>query len=122
TRSKRDWSSDVCSSDLNISNRSVFTMRTYDKEFKNYVVKLVVEEGKRMTDVARELDVHYDNVRRWIREYRKEEKRKADALEYVTPSEHKEREKELLDRISELEEENAIIKKAARIFAKNNQE
>lgn len=97
-------------------------MRTYDKEFKNYVVKLVVEEGKRMTDVARELDVHYDNVRRWIREYRKEEKRKADALEYVTPSEHKEREKELLDRISELEEENAIIKKAARIFAKNNQE
>ena len=97
-------------------------MRTYDKEFKNYVIKLVVEEGKRMTDVARELDVHYDNVRRWIREYRKEENRKAEVLDYVTPSEHKKREKELLDRISELEEENAIIKKATRIFAKNNQE
>src|SRR5699024_10821861 len=97
-------------------------MRTNDKEYKNYVIKFVIEEGKRMTDVDRELDVHYDSVRRWIREYRKEENRKAEALNYVTPSEHKKREKELLDRISELEEENAIIKKATRNFAKNNQE
>ena len=97
-------------------------MRTYDEELKSHVVKLVLEEGKTRSDVARELDIPYGNITRWVRTHQKKEKLKAEGLDYVTPSEHRKREKELLDRIADLEEENAIIKKAARIFATKDQE
>jgi len=97
-------------------------MRTYDQELKDYVVKLVLEEGKTRADVARELDIPYGNITKWVRIHQQKQKVKAEELDYVTPSEHRKREKELLDRIADLEEENAIIKKAARIFAKKDQE
>jgi len=97
-------------------------MRSYDRELKEYVVKLVLDEGKPRAEVAREMDIPYGNVTRWVSEYKKAQKLKAEELEYVTPSEHRKREKELLDKIKDLEEENAIIKKAARIFATNDQE
>lgn len=97
-------------------------MRSYDREFKEYVVKLVLDEGKPRAEVAREKDIPYGNVTRWVSKYKKAQKLKAEELEYITPSEHRKREKELLDRIKDLEEENAIIKKAARIFATNDQE
>ncbi|KGX85637.1 hypothetical protein N783_14175 [Pontibacillus marinus BH030004 = DSM 16465] len=90
--------------------------RTYDNEFKQYVARLVVDEGKPATEVAREMDVPYKTMNRWTREYRKEKEAKAEELNYVTPSEYRKREKELLDRIQELEEENEIVKKAAHIF------
>jgi|SRR5699024_2095832 len=97
-------------------------MRTYDQDFKDFATKLVMEENKPMAEVGRELDIPYGTLSRWVEKYKKEEKRKAEQLEYVTPSEHKKREKELLDKIKDLEEENAIIKKAARIFAMKDQE
>lgn len=97
-------------------------MRSYDKDFKEYAVKLVLEEGKQRAEVARELDVPYGTMTRWVSRFKREEKLKAEGLDYVTPSEHKKREKELLDRIRDLEEENAIIKKAARIFARKDHE
>jgi len=97
-------------------------MRSYDHEFKQYAVKLVMDENKPMAEVARELDVPYGTLNKWVLQRRKEEKLKAEELEYVTPSEHRKREKELLDKIKDLEEENAIIKKAARIFAMKDQE
>lgn len=97
-------------------------MRSYDQEFKEYAVKLVLDEEKPTAEVARELDMPYGTLTKWVRKYKKEQKIKAEELEYVTPSEHRKREKELLDEIKDLKEENAIIKKAARIFATNGQE
>lgn len=82
----------------------------YDDELKWYVCKLVVDEGKKMTDVAREMEVNYKTLARWVSHYRKEQKRQSEELEYVTPSEHKKREKELLDRIKDLEEEKEYLK------------
>ncbi|WP_181350883.1 transposase [Thalassobacillus sp. CUG 92003] len=90
--------------------------RSYDKEFKDHVAKLVVDEGRKASEVSREMDVPYKTMNRWVRECRKEKEAKAEQLEYITPGEHKKREKELLDRIKELEEENEIVKKAAHIF------
>ncbi|GAB3043420.1 IS3 family transposase [Virgibacillus ainsalahensis] len=93
--------------------------RYYDHEFKQYIAKLVVEEEKNAAEVAREMDVPYKTMSRWVSNYRKKQKAETADLDYITPSEHKKREKELLDRIKDLEEENEIIKKAASIFMKN---
>lgn len=105
----------------NSKNRSVSIMRVYDSEFKNYAVKLVLEEGKQRADVARELEVPYGTMTRWVTKHKKEEKMKAEEADYVTPSEHKRRIKELSDELADAKEENAILKKAARIFATKDQ-
>ena len=93
--------------------------RSYDKEFKEYVAKLVVEDGKKSSEVSRELDVPYKTMSRWVNDYRKKKELEEAKIDYITPSEHKKMEKELLRQITDLEEENAILKKAATIFMKN---
>jgi len=93
--------------------------RHYDDELKEYVAKLVVEDGKKTAEVAREMEIPYKTMAKWVSKYRKQQKAATAELDYVTPGEYKKREKELLDRIRDLEEENEIIKKAASIFMKN---
>lgn len=93
--------------------------RTYDNELKQHILKLVMEEGYKMKQVSREMEVPYGTVKEWVANKRKEQKEQE--LKYITPKEYHDKEKELLDRIKELEEENEIIKKAAHIFAKNKQ-
>lgn len=43
----------------------------YTREFKLEAVKLVVEEGLFVKDVSKRLDIHYNNLYRWISEYEK---------------------------------------------------
>lgn len=45
------------------------TRKKYNKEFKTQVVKQVIEEGKKTTQIAKELDLSKDLVYRWINEY-----------------------------------------------------
>jgi transposase len=42
--------------------------RTYDKEFKNEAVRLVLEEGYKATEVERNLGIGPNIVSRWVRE------------------------------------------------------
>lgn len=43
--------------------------KSYDKPFKLAAVKLVKEDQLPVSQVSRELDVHYNSLYRWIREY-----------------------------------------------------
>lgn len=43
--------------------------KKYNKEFKIQVVKQVIEEGKKTTHIAKELEISRDMVCRWINEY-----------------------------------------------------
>ncbi|MEN2256559.1 transposase [Paraclostridium benzoelyticum] len=43
--------------------------KKYNKEFKIQVVKQVIEEGKKITQIAKELELSRDLVYRWINEY-----------------------------------------------------
>ncbi|MCR8746025.1 transposase [Romboutsia lituseburensis] len=43
--------------------------KKYTKEFKIQVVKQVIEEGKKITEIAKELELPRDMVYRWITEY-----------------------------------------------------
>jgi len=43
--------------------------RTFDKEFKKEAACLVTEGGRKVSEVARDLDVHPNVIHRWKREY-----------------------------------------------------
>jgi transposase len=93
--------------------------RRYDRDFKEYIAKPVVDENMVQAELAREHDVPTSTLGRWVENYRKEKARENGEVQFVTPTEHKQREDELLRQIKELEEENAILKKVAHIFMKD---
>lgn len=91
---------------------------SYSVEFREYVTKMVVLDGHKMTDVCAKLDIPYGTLKRWVLHYKnerkKEEKEKQNSL--LTATEYKELyEKEKKSKL-DLEEENEILKKAMHIF------
>ena len=43
--------------------------RSYDKQFKIAAIKLVMEDDVSVSDVSKELSIHYNTLYRWINEY-----------------------------------------------------
>ena len=43
--------------------------RSYDKQFKIAAVKLVLEDNMTVSEVSKELSIHYNSLYRWISEY-----------------------------------------------------
>jgi transposase len=91
----------------------------FDQEYKDYVSRLVVEEGRKATDVAHELEISPKTISRWVSAYRMKSNVGKTNETYITPSEleklKKQHEKELADAREEIE----ILKKAMHIFTKN---
>lgn len=91
--------------------------KRYDKEFKLHAVKQVTEQGKTAAQVSRELDIAQQTLSKWIQKY-KEDQSEPFVGSGNLRSEDKAL-KELEKRLRDLEEENAILKKAMGIFAKD---
>ena len=91
--------------------------RRYDKEFKLYAVKLVVEDGKRVAEAARELDLAHQTLSRWIAKYKKDQENSFVGSGNRNPVDQEKEEKD--KQIRDLQEEVAILKKAMGIFSKN---
>lgn len=91
--------------------------RKFTDEFKAAAVRLVLEEGKSITSVARDLDVNVSVISDWVKQA------KADAGK-GPPGALTTAEKEELSRLRrenrELRIERDILKKAAAFFAKEN--
>lgn len=103
-----------------ITLEDVFTMnKRPTPEYRAYVVKLVVEEGRKATQLAFELGIGESTIRRWVKEYREQKAAETQGIQYVTPTEFKRMQNDYDKRLRALEEENAILKKAMHIFAKN---
>ena len=90
--------------------------REYDKEFKREAVRLVTEEGRRASEVERNLGIGKSTVSRWIREFK-------ESPEYAFPGKGrlKEPDEEVRSLKRELErvkKERDILKKAITIFSK----
>ena len=91
--------------------------RSFDVAFKQEAVRQVTEQGRRKSEVARELGLHVNTLSRWI----------AETAEHGTdafPGKGKLRSddeelRRLKREVADLREENAILKKAATIFAKH---
>ena len=45
------------------------TRKTFDKQFKIAAVKLVIEDNMTVSEVSKELSIHYNTLYRWISEY-----------------------------------------------------
>lgn len=90
------------------------------KEYKDYVAKMIVEEGRKQTDLARELELSRSTIGRWVSEY-KEEKQGDQDGDYLTPKEVKKLKREHEKEMQKLKEENEILKKAMHIFTKNQE-
>jgi transposase len=92
--------------------------KKYPKEFKEYVAKMIVLDGKKLIDISKELQVPYDTLQKWVSKFRKiqQEAENLRQGQLLTASEYKELfEAERLKRL-EIEEENLILKKAMHIF------
>jgi len=90
--------------------------RNYDKEFKREAVRLVIEEGRKASEVERNLGIGVSTVSRWIREFK-------ENPEYAFPGKGrlKEPDEEIRSLKRELERvkrERDILKKAITIFSK----
>ncbi|MFD2628938.1 transposase [Oceanobacillus kapialis] len=100
----------------------MFTLgKQYDKEYREYVVKLIVEEGRKITDVAYELGLSASTLGKWVQKHRKEKLQSNQPQEYITPSEYEALKKAHKKELEKLQEENEILKKAMHIFTKNQE-
>lgn len=95
--------------------------KRYSQEYKDYVVKMILEEGRKGSEVAYELEISPKSVSRWVKEARDKLKRSEEGEEYVTPKELKKIRAEYEKQLKDKEEENAILKKAMHIFAQNQE-
>jgi transposase len=98
----------------------VFTLaKRNDQEYKDYVSKLVVEEGRKASDVAYELEISPKTVSRWVGVYREKINTGKTNETYITPSELEKLKKQHEKELAEAREEIEILKKAMHIFTKN---
>lgn len=90
-------------------------------EYKLYVAKLVVEDGRKATDVAYELELPVSTVHRWVMAYREERERleNPNHEHLMSASEMKKQLADAERRLQEQEEEIEILKKAMHVFMKN---
>ena len=87
----------------------------YDKEFKLNTVKLVLEEGKVASQVARDLGISTKTLYGWIAKYKSDPKNPFVGSGNLKPEAQATRDLERENR--ELSEEIEILKKAVRIVS-----
>ena len=94
------------------------TRRKFSREFKLEAVKLVTERGVTVAQAGKDLDVHENVLRKWVRELR-------DEPQEALPGNGKQRAQDaemarLRKEVAKLKMERDILKKAAAYFAKES--
>ena len=89
--------------------------RSFSEEFKEQAVRLVLEEGKPVARVARELDLTASALTGWVKHARADRSKGKTGL---TTAEREELAR-LKKEVRELKLERDILKKAAAFFAKH---
>jgi transposase len=91
--------------------------RRFDDDFKAQAVRLVLDEGKSVGSVARDLDLTETALREWVNRARAD---RTNGKTGVTTAEREELAR-LRKENRELRTEREILKKAAAFFAKHQQ-
>ena len=92
--------------------------RTFSREFKFEAVRLVTERGVAVAQAVKDLEVHENVLRKWVRELR-------DAPQEAFPGNGKQKAQDaeiarLRKEFAKLKMERDILKKAAAYFAKES--
>ena len=91
--------------------------KQFTKEFKEGAVRLVTEQGRTISDAAQSLGISPWTMSRWVKAARAQG---ADAFRGQGQRTPQEQEiYELRQKVKQLEEERAILKKAAAYFARD---
>lgn len=90
------------------------TRRTFTREFKREAACLVLDQGYSVRDVCTQLDLQEGALRRWVQQVRFERNGGVPETAALTP-EQKEIQA-LKSRISKLEREKTILKKATALL------
>jgi transposase-like protein len=88
--------------------------RRFSPQFKAEAVQMVLETGKPIAEVARELGIHDGTLGNWVQAWRRDHPEPDQPL---TPVEQAQM-KEMQDEIRRLRMENEFLKKAAAFFAR----
>lgn len=94
--------------------------RNYTKEFKEEAIKLALDSSS-LTQVAKDLGIPVSTLHCWMNQAKVLDfgaRKTKDSQIKLTMNDLLERNKELLKRVNRLEQEKAILKKAATYFAK----
>lgn len=90
--------------------------RKFDRAFKIETVKLITEQDRTVSSVANEIGVHENTIYKWLRQLHADPENAFPGSGNLKPEEDEIR--RMKRRMNELEEENAILKKAMAIFTK----
>lgn len=90
--------------------------RTFSREFKEGAVRLVVEEGRKASEVARDLGIGSNLLHRWKRQLREAGGDAFVGKGYLLPEDEEMR--RLKRAYDDMKEERDILKKALAIFSK----
>jgi transposase-like protein len=90
--------------------------RKFSPQFKAEAVQMVIETGKPIAEVARDLGVHDGTLGNWVAAWRRDQPEPDQALSPVERA----RVKELEDENRRLRMENEFLKKAAAFFARTH--
>ena len=88
--------------------------RKYPPELRERAVRLVFDSRRPIAHIAKDLGVHYETLRNWVRQAEADGGHRSDL---VTSSEREEL-KELRREVRELRRANEILKSASVFFAK----
>ena len=91
--------------------------KKYDKDFKLEAVNMVTNQQRPVAAVARELGIHENTLYKWINQAGENKDGAFPGSGNLSPEEAELR--KLKRKILDLEEENAILKKATAYFAKH---
>jgi transposase len=89
--------------------------RRFDRAFKLEAVKLVRERGVSVAQAARDLDLHEDVLRKWIKDFTADPQHAFPGQGQMKPEQQ-----ELRREVIRLKAERDILKKAAAYFAKES--
>jgi len=93
------------------------TRRRYDRAFKEGAVRLVIENGQTLAGTARDLGITENMLSRWRKEYLEDREHAFPGKGRMKPEEAELH--QLKGRITELEQEREILKRALAIFSKH---
>lgn len=90
--------------------------KSFTKEFKESIIRLITEQGKSVSKVAEDVGIHENTLYRWVSESRTNGENAFPGKGNLLPEDDEIR--KLKKRIADIEEENKILKKAISIFTK----
>lgn len=94
------------------------TRRTFSREFKLEAVRLVRERGVAVAQAARDLDLHENVLRKWVRELGADPQQAFPGHGQMKPEQAEIA--RLKKEVAKLKMERDILKKAAAYFAKES--